>query len=154
MDKNCERHKRWVENNRDKVRAYKRKWYAKNKDNESKRKKEYFYKRFYNDSVYRSRVVARSIVHDAIYRDSPYKDGTRMASMIGCDYHTLKEHMLKTWKERYGKPYNGEKFNIDHITPLSSAKSEEEVERLCHYTNLQMLTPEDNALKSNKILFL
>ena len=47
---------------------------------------------------------------------------------------------------------NQGKWHIDHITPLSSAKTEEEVYRLCHYTNLQPLWAEDNLKKGSKIL--
>jgi hypothetical protein len=41
---------------------------------------------------------------------------------------------------------------IDHIIPLSFAKTEEELYILCHYTNLQPLWAEENLKKSNKIL--
>jgi hypothetical protein len=44
-------------------------------------------------------------------------------------------------------------WHIDHIIPLSSAKTEDEVYILCHHTNLQPLWAEDNLKKSNKILF-
>ena len=43
--------------------------------------------------------------------------------------------------ENYGK-YNGEidfGWDIDHIIPLSSAKTEEDIIKLNHYTNLQPL---------------
>ena len=43
-------------------------------------------------------------------------------------------------------------WHIDHITPLSTATTEEEIIKLCHYTNLQPLWAEDNLAKSNKIL--
>jgi hypothetical protein len=42
-------------------------------------------------------------------------------------------------------------WHIDHIIPLSSAKNEEELIKLCHYTNLQPLYAIDNIIKSNKI---
>ncbi len=35
-------------------------------------------------------------------------------------------------------------WDIDHIIPLSSAKSEEDVIKLCHYTNLQPLCSKIN----------
>ena len=44
------------------------------------------------------------------------------------------------------------KWHIDHIIPLSSANSEDDIYKLCHYTNLQPLWAEDNLKKSNKIL--
>jgi len=37
---------------------------------------------------------------------------------------------------------------MDH--PLSSGKTEEDLIRLCHYTNLQLLTAFDNLKKSDK----
>ena len=43
------------------------------------------------------------------------------------------------------------KWHIDHIIPLSTAITEEDVIRLCHYTNLQPLWAEDNLKKSNKL---
>ena len=44
-------------------------------------------------------------------------------------------------------------WHVDHIIPLSSAKTEEELVKLCHYTNLQPLWAEDNLKKSNKIYY-
>ena len=48
---------------------------------------------------------------------------------------------------------NHGKWHIDHIIPLSTANTEEDILNLCHYTNLQPLWAEDNIKKSNKILF-
>ena len=47
---------------------------------------------------------------------------------------------------------NRSEWHIDHIIPLSSAKTEDEVYKLCHYTNLQPLWAEDNLKKSNKFI--
>jgi hypothetical protein len=68
---------------------------------------------------------------------------------IGCSPQELKLFLEKkfiygmTW-ENYGK------WHIDHIIPLSSAKTEDELYKLCHYTNLQPLWAIDNLKKSNK----
>lgn len=43
-------------------------------------------------------------------------------------------------------------WQIDHIIPISSAKTEEEVIKLNHYTNFRPLESFENLKKSNKIL--
>lgn len=42
------------------------------------------------------------------------------------------------------------KWHIDHITPLSSAKTPEELKSLCHYLNLQPLWAFDNLSKGDR----
>jgi hypothetical protein len=70
--------------------------------------------------------------------------------IIGIDLNELKSYLESlfvdgmTW-DNYGY------WHIDHIIPLSSAKNEEELIKLCHYTNLQPLYAKDNIIKSNKI---
>jgi len=42
-------------------------------------------------------------------------------------------------------------WSLDHIYPLSKAKTVEELYKLCHYTNLQPLWDSENIKKRNKI---
>lgn len=42
---------------------------------------------------------------------------------------------------------NQGKWHIDHIKPLASAKSVDEIYELCHYSNLQPLWAKDNYTK-------
>jgi len=42
-------------------------------------------------------------------------------------------------------------WHIDHIIPLCSATTVEELEKLCHYTNLQPLWAEENLFKGGKM---
>ena len=46
---------------------------------------------------------------------------------------------------------NTSKWHKDHIIPLSTAKTYEEVIALNHYTNFQPLWSEDNILKSDRL---
>ena len=72
--------------------------------------------------------------------------------IIGCESFFLKTYLEN--KFTYGMSWDkfGKEIHIDHIIPLSSAKNEEEVLKLCHYTNLQPLWSEDNLKKGNKLL--
>lgn len=70
--------------------------------------------------------------------------------IIGCSPNSLKEHLENKFVE--GMTWdNRNEWHIDHIIPLSTAKTEDELYNLCHYTNLQPLWSEDNIKKSNKI---
>ena len=76
-----------------------------------------------------------------------------LEGITGCSNLSLYEHLCKTWKDRYGTEWNGQPCHIDHIIPLCTGKGIKEKEKLCHYTNLQLLTPEDNASKHIKLDF-
>ncbi len=43
-------------------------------------------------------------------------------------------------------------WHVDHIIPLQSSNTKQELIKLCHYTNLQPLWGVDNYNKGNKIL--
>jgi hypothetical protein len=45
----------------------------------------------------------------------------------------------------------GTYWHMDHIIPISSAETEEDVYRLNHYTNFQPLYWLDNLRKGNKV---
>jgi hypothetical protein len=69
---------------------------------------------------------------------------------IGCSIDIFINHLENQFKEgmlwdNYGK------WEIDHIVPISTANSIDEVYNLNHYTNLQPMWKSDNARKSNKL---
>ena len=76
----------------------------------------------------------------------------RTFDMVGESVSFLKEYLEKkfldnmTW-ENYGE------WHVDHIIPLCSANTEEEVKKLFHYTNLQPLWANDNIKKGKKTLW-
>jgi hypothetical protein len=72
--------------------------------------------------------------------------------IVGCTPEFLKEYLEQKFTEGMSWELVGQHIHIDHIIPLSSAKSEEEIYTLCHYTNLQPLWAEDNLRKGNKIV--
>lgn len=65
---------------------------------------------------------------------------------LACDHQRLREYISTrfrdgmTW-DRYRQ------WEVDHIEPLSAARSEEELVGLCHYTNLQPLWRRENRTK-------
>jgi len=88
------------------------------------------------------------------------KNAPYFLDKLGCSFEEFKlylESKFEKWMnwDNYGK-YNGEinyGWDIDHIIPLSSAKIEEEIYKLSHYTNLQPLCSKFNRdIKKDKII--
>jgi hypothetical protein len=81
-----------------------------------------------------------------------------ICNIIGCTFDDFKKHLedrFEDWMswENYGL-YNGELnygWDIDHIIPISTAISEQEILKLNHYSNLQPLCSKINRdIKRNK----
>ncbi len=73
--------------------------------------------------------------------------------MIGCSWIDFKIYLESKFTEGMSWDNYG-KWHIDHIVPLSSFDLSDPVqlEKACHYTNLQPLWAKDNLKKSNKII--
>jgi hypothetical protein len=72
-------------------------------------------------------------------------------NIVGCSSEFLKEHIEKQFTNGMEWDLIWKDIHIDHIIPLSSAKTEEEIYKLCHYTNLQPLWAKDNLRKGDKL---
>ena len=86
-----------------------------------------------------------------IFRKMKMPKSGKTLDMIGCEWAKLKQHIQNQFKDGM-KWSNRNLWHIDHIIPLSSAKNEEELYKLCHYTNLQPLWAKENLSKGSKIL--
>lgn len=141
--------KEWLENHRNERRAYKKKYRIENKDLINSSRRIYQRKRLENDKLYKLKHQLRHLIGRSFERRG-YKKNSKTEEIIGCDFDTFIKYLLETYKKNYGVEYdNKEKVHIDHIIPLSKAKTEEEVIKLCHYTNLQLLKAKDNIEKSD-----
>jgi len=104
------------------------------------------------DPVFKLKKQIRNDIRAAFKRRG-FNKSTTAENIIGCDIEYLQRYLCMTYSIRYGKEWDGvSPVHIDHIKPLANAVTENEVYELCHYTNLQLLRPEDNLIKhdSNK----
>lgn len=145
-DKNKEWHKKWRDSHKEQIKESSKKYREENKEKINQSHVD----RLHNDPIFKMKEQTRNMVRYAL-RSKGHRKTSRTADIVGCDLDYLCGYLFKTWEKNYGTPWNGEPYHIDHITPLATARTEEDVMRLCHYTNLQMLTPEDNRVKSDNI---
>lgn len=102
------------------------------------------------DPIFKLKEQIRNLIRNS-YRRTGFHKNSKTADILGCDFDTLNSHLRATWLKNYGIEWDGEDYHIDHIVPLATAKTEDEVRALCHYDNLQMLKPSDNIAKSDKL---
>ena len=105
------------------------------------------------DELYRFKTKIRNFINNSLKRKK-FKKNNHTKDIVGISAEELQKYLYKTFCDNYGYEYDGkEKVHIDHIIPLKTANTEEEVIKLCHYTNLQLLKARDNLIKNDKTDF-
>lgn len=150
--------KKWNEKNEKKLKAYRKQYYINNREKILKQNRKNSDKRKLIDPLYKLKYNIRIIIGKAI-RKRGYTKRSQTQNILGCTFEEFKiylESKFEPWMNwnNHGK-YNG-KFNygwdIDHIIPLSSAKTEDELLKLNHYTNIQPLCSKINRdVKREKV---
>lgn len=85
-------------------------------------------------------------IQQAYRRGNEPQSATRL--ILGCSMQEFMNHIESKFKEGMSKSNYG-LWELDHIIPISSATSEDDVIRLCHYSNYQPLWRNENKKKSN-----
>jgi hypothetical protein len=147
-----ERKKAHYEINKDAILESNRKYQKNNRESINANKREYESKRRKNDTLYRLTRFQR----DSLTRITKVIKGERentSAEYLGCSIKEFKNYIESKWQKGMSWSNNTmHGWHMDHIIPLSSAKTEQDIIKLCHYTNVQPLWAKENLSKGNKIL--
>lgn len=139
-------YKEWCNKNEDLLCQKRKAYYERNKDKIFG----YIYNRKAKDPQYKLKFTLRCRIYSAL-KSKSWRKGGATEQLVGADYDTVKKHIEVLFKEGMTWENHGE-WHIDHIIPLASAKTEEEIKKLFHYTNLQPLWAEENLKKHAKII--
>jgi len=135
--------------NKEAIAANKKSYYEENKEilkkNIYARKK----KRLSKDPIFKLKETISVRIRNFI-RSKGFSKDQRTFDIIGYDINMLKMHLENQFKPGMTWENHGD-WHIDHILPLASCKSKEEVYSKCHYTNLQPLWAEQNQSKMDKM---
>jgi hypothetical protein len=140
-----ERRKLYRAKNAEKIKLAKQKYGAENRDKIAKALAE---RRARNPIARLANSMRRSIRR---YLDAGQKGEMSSFEIIGCSKDDLRKHLESNFRRGMTWQNYGSYWHIDHIVPLISAKSPEEVKKLCHWTNLQPLTAFENISKGSKM---
>lgn len=162
------RRKKYYQKNKDRILQYNHdhqpEWYQKSKvqkrayqienwENIKKRVNIWRKRKIKEDPIFMLRYRLRHRFAQA-FREG-YKKGSAI-QYLGCSIEDLKKHLESqfltgmNWSN-YGKENN--QWNIDHRIPLASIDpfNEEQIQKVCHYSNLQPMWHVDNLKKGAKV---
>ena len=154
--------KNYRELNPDKVKEVKQKIYERDKkrilmvnklyrENNREKRNLYNRNRRLTDPVFKLKYLLNSRIlifmksHNITKKNKTFE-------IVGCSPKELKEHLEHQFKDGMSWDNQG-KWHIDHVIPLSSGKTDDEIIKLCHYSNLQPLWAIDNMKKGSKTPF-
>lgn len=135
----------WRESNADRRAAYDRQYKAQNRAAKNAKDRQ----RLASDPAYALRNSIRAAIFKALASRGA-KKSERVEQILGCTMQEFVAHIEKqfargmTWENR------GD-WHIDHIIPLATAVSAEDVVRLTHHTNLRPLWGRENLSKGGKV---
>lgn len=160
-------HTAYYQANSDKLKQISRDWGAKNPKLKQARNKvwnaanpkkarthqrEYEKRRLASDPMFALRSRMQCAIRGSLIKGG-YTKRSRTHEYLGCSFDEFKRHIEKqflkgmTWENR-------NLWHIDHLRPVSSAKTEEELIAIHHFTNLRPLWAKDNLEKSDNMEFL
>ena len=149
-DKLNEYSKNWRYENEDKMKEQRKLYYQENKEDIVKKNYEYCKNRKKSDSLYKLSIGIRSLILISFKNQFTTKS-KKTIEILGCSFEEFKLHLESKFDDKMNWKNQGTYWHMDHIIPISSAETEEDVYRLNHYTNFQPLYWEDNLRKGNKI---
>jgi hypothetical protein len=151
-EKICKYNKEYKQNtlNKNKIKLYMKTYRKINHDKILEQQKQYIRERKKIDVLFRLSTRVRALICNSFTRNG-HKKNSQTQDILGCTFDQLKQHLESkfelwmNWDNRglYNSTYNYG-WDIDHKTPLATAKTEEDIIRLNHYTNLQPLCSKIN----------
>jgi hypothetical protein len=154
--------KKWIceEKKKEQIKKDKIRQYRNNRKEKAKEyNKTYRKNKYATDPLFKIKICYRNITCQS-FKKKGYKKNSISEQLLGCSYEDFKiylESKFEHWMsyDNYGL-YDKDKYDygwdIDHICPLSNASSEDELIKLCHYTNLQPLCSKINRDVKRDIL--
>ncbi len=151
--KSCTKH--YEKLNSSRIRKRKQQYYLDNKEYILKRTAIYEKNVRSNNINHKITACLRNRIHTAL---SGLCKSSSTMSLLGCTIEELKAHLqsiaiVNGYANFNINNYKGSEYHIDHIRPCASfnLKDFKEQRKCFHYTNLQILSADDNLKKSNNI---
>jgi hypothetical protein len=151
-EKMNEKSKQYKLHNKEKMNEYFKQYRIDNKEKRKQYRINYKAEKMKTDLLFKLTHNLRCRILKAI-KSKEWIKQHKTAKILGCDFATVKKHLENQFIDGMNwNNYGLYGWHIDHIKPLAKAETQEELYKLCHYTNLQPLWAADNLSKGAKEL--
>lgn len=106
-----------------------------------------------HDDLFRLKSNIRSLIRKS-FRCRGFSKGSKTARILGCNWLEFRSHIERLFLPGMSWEKLGREIHIDHIIPLATAKSADDVVSLNHFTNLRPLWALDNMRKGARADYL
>lgn len=166
-EKYLARHKEWREKNHEYVKSKMREWHNENQEKANHASREHYKAnkasyiagnlirkkaRIASDPVFAMSERIRSLIYVRM-RAGGYTKKSKSQEILGCDWIAFSKHIERQFLKGMTWDNKGD-WCIDHIVPMATAKTEEDVIALNHFTNLRPMWAKDNLSKGARITHL
>lgn len=134
--------------NKDKLDVLNSIWRDNNKDKIRNGAREYMSNRRKTDILFNLKEIISGLIRSSIISKG-YKKLHRTEIILGCSIQEFKEYIENKFIENMSWENHGD-WHLDHKTPVSWGKNEDDIYKLNHYTNFQPLWEKDNLSKGNR----
>ena len=144
-DRIKEQRKEYRELNKDRIKEQRKEYRSLNRDKINS----YRNQKMLNDPLFKLSHTVRNLIKDSIKKQG-YSKKSKTYEILGCSFEDFKIYIEGKFDEFMFWDNHGTYWHLDHIIPISWAKSEEEVYKLNNYTNYQPLSAFENLVKNNR----
>lgn len=152
-EKSKQSQRKWLEKNREKKAAYLKLYYQANRAKLIQRAAQRNTQRALSDPVFSLSKRLRTLLRLSLKKKG-FTKRSRLFTIIGMQGPELLDYLWKNFENKYGikrADVSMKDLHIDHIIPQASARTEEDLLKLYHFTNLQFLFAKDNLSKGARL---
>lgn len=138
---------KWKKDNPESNRRKAKRWRDSNPEKTKEINKKGYQKCLKENTTYKLAHNLRRRFYVALKKE--YKNGSAIGD-LGCSVEFLKRYLESKFDENMSWENYGKYWQIDHIVPFMNfdLKDNEQVKKVCHYTNLQPLSITEHKKKS------
>lgn len=146
------RRKLYYKKNLEKLNKKQKEWYSKNREDQIAKCVDRHAKRMEEDTFYKAKYIIRANISHSFKRacSGQFVKKYKTEEILGCTFEDFVSYIVKNFKPGMTIENHGE-WHLDHIIPLATAKTEEDILKLCHYSNYKPEWADYNFRKGSKL---